>query len=263
MSKDLAVVNSNFIIPSVSEDLMASMNEELNGLTLTLDKVKIPSGGTTSFEVPSDDPDSPDMVKEIAGVIVDHYPLNSYWMEKYTGQNIAPNCYSTDNKVGLGTPGGSCGKCSYNQYGSADDGVSKLCKNSHRLYILQSGELYPIVITVPPTSLKPLSDYLAKRIVTKGLKSYGVVTKLTLKKEANSTGIAYSQLQFSLVEKLPEEQVQAMASFSKNIKGITRRDDVLDDQVDVAPIVDPETGDQQYAGPVVDPETGEVLEPLA
>ena len=228
MSNELTTTNG-YVIPTVNENVMSGIGEELEGLTLSLDKVKIPAGGGLAFEVPGEDPESPDSVKEIEGVIVDHYPLNSYWTEKYNGQNVAPNCYSTDSKTGIGTPGGECAKCPYNRFGSGEDGQSKACKNAHRLYILRSGELYPIVLTVPPTSLKPLSDYLAKRIITKGLRSYGVVTKLTLKKATNNTGITYSQVQFSLVEKLTPEQIETMKNYGESIKWVTRNIDLADE----------------------------------
>lgn len=246
MSKELTT-KTGYIIPNVSGSVTEGIAEELDGLNVSLDKIKIPAGGGLAFEVPGDDPDSPDSEKEVVGVIVDHYPLNSFWTEKYNGQNSAPSCYSTDNRTGFGNPGGECAKCPYNRFGSGEDGQSKACKNAHRLYILRSGELYPVTVTVPPTSLKPLSDYLAKRIVTKGLRSYGVVTKLTLKKATNNTGITYSQVQFSLVEILPEEQAEMMRSYGESIRPVTRSIDF---------------GDSDEVVPMVDTETGEVIEPL-
>lgn len=243
MSKnELMVTSAGYVIPSVSKEVMSGIGAELEGLQISLDKGKIPAGGGLAFEVPGDDPESPDSVKEITGVIIDHYPLNSYWTEKYNGQNVAPNCYSTDSRTGTGNPGGDCSKCPYNKFGSSDDGQSKACKNAHRLYILKSGELYPIVITVPPTSLKPLSDYLAKRIVTKGLRSYGVVTKLTLKKATNNTGIAYSQVQFTLAEKLTPEQTEVMKTYGESIRTVTRNIDFMDVE-ESASAIDTETGE--------------------
>lgn len=239
---ELMTTNTGYIIPTANEDLMKGICTELEGLQVSLDKCKIPAGGGLAFEVPGDDPDSPDSVKEIVGVIIDHYPLNSYWTEKYTGQNVAPNCFSTDSHTGIGTPGGECARCPYNKFGSGEDGQSKACKNSHRLYILRSGELYPLVLTVPPTSLKPLSDYLAKRIVTKGLRSYGVVTKLTLKKATNSTGISYSQVQFALVEKLTAEQAETMKAYGESLKSITRNIDFTDSDDETATL-NTETGE--------------------
>lgn len=244
MSNEIMKTNTGYVIPNVSNDVTEGIAEELNGLNISLDKVKIPAGGGLAFEVPGDDPDSPDSEKEIVGVIIDHYPLNSFWPEKYNGQNVAPECFSTDSRTGTGTPGGECLKCPYNKFGSGEDGQSKACKNAHRIYILRSGELYPMVVTIPPTSLKSLSDYLAKRVVTKGLRSYGVVTKLTLKKATNNTGIAYSQVQFSLVDKLTPEQTEMMKAYGDNLRCVTRNIDFTDDTVNV------------------DEETGEIIEPL-
>lgn len=239
---ELMTTTEGYVIPMITDEVMNGVASELEGLQISLDKGKIPAGGGLAFEVPGNDPESPDSVKEITGVIIDHYPLNSYWTEKYNGQNVAPNCYSTDSHNGIGSPGGDCSKCPFNKFGSGEDGQSKACKNAHRLYILRSGEMYPIVITVPPTSLKPLSDYLAKRIVTKGLRSYGVVTKLTLKKATNNTGIAYSQLQFTLVEKLTPEQTEIMKEYGENIKTVTRNIDFMDVEEPVVS-VDTETGE--------------------
>lgn len=244
MTIEIMKTNTGYVIPNVSNDVTEGIAEELNGLNISLDKVKIPAGGGLAFEVPGDDPDSPDSEKEIVGVIIDHYPLNSFWPEKYNGQNVAPECFSTDSRTGTGTPGGECLKCPYNKFGSGEDGQSKACKNAHRIYILRSGELYPMVVTIPPTSLKSLSDYLAKRVVTKGLRSYGVVTKLTLKKATNNTGIAYSQVQFSLVDRLTPEQTELMKAYSDNLRCVTRNIDFTDDTVNV------------------DEETGEIIEPL-
>ena len=249
MSNELIKTNNGYIIPNVSSNVTEGIAEELNGLNISLDKVKIPAGGGLAFEVPGEDPDSPESEKEIIGVIVDHYPLNSFWTEKYNGQNVAPNCYSTDNRIGIGTPGGECAKCPYNKFGSGEDGQSKACKNARRLYILRSGELYPVVVTIPPTSLKSLSDYLAKRIVTKGLRSYGVVTKLTLKKATNNTGIAYSQVQFAVVEKLSPENAEILKKFGESIRPITRNIDFMDTEEPAQPIVNTETGEIADATP--------------
>ena len=47
-----------------------SMAEELEGLEGGFDRVKIPSGGATMFELPGDEADEPEMVKEFSAVIL-------------------------------------------------------------------------------------------------------------------------------------------------------------------------------------------------
>lgn len=220
----LAVIE-NFELPAVSGNMGAAMAEEMEGLQLSFPRVRIPSGGGLAFEVPGDDPENPDTEKEIIGVIVDHHPVNAYWADKYAGANNPPDCSSMDGKVGMDQDGNRkpCNSCPMNEWGTAEDGRGKACKNMHRVYILREGEMLPLLLTLPPTSLKNLSDYIALRIVSKGMRSYGVVTKVSLKKAQNAGGINYSQAVFALAGKLAPAQVSAMAEYSLGIKSMTRR----------------------------------------
>ena len=130
-----------------------------------------------------------------------------------------------DGKVGMDQDGNRkpCNSCPMNEWGTAEDERGKACKNMHRLYIIREGEMLPLLLTLPPTSLKNLSDYIALRIVSKGMRSYGVVTKVSLKKAQNAGGINYSQAVFSLAGKLSPEQTKAMAEYSQGIRSITRQ----------------------------------------
>lgn len=220
----LAVIE-NFELPAVSGNMGAAMAEEMEGLQLSFPRVKIPSGGGLAFEVPGDDPENPDTEKEIIGVIVDHHPVNAYWADKYAGGNNPPDCSSMDGKVGMDQDGNRkpCNSCPMNEWGTAEDGRGKACKNMHRVYILREGEMLPLLLTLPPTSLKNLSDYIALRVVSKGMRSYGVVTKVSLKKAQNAGGINYSQAVFALAGKLAPAQAAGMAEYSKGIKVLTRQ----------------------------------------
>ena len=81
------------------------MAEELEGLEDGFDRVKIPSGGATMFELPGDEADEPEMVKEFSAVILHHHPVLQYYKEKYTGGSNPPDCGSFDGVTGEGTPG--------------------------------------------------------------------------------------------------------------------------------------------------------------
>lgn len=222
----------NFIVPTGN---VVIDTEELEGLNLSFDKVRIPSGGGTMWEVSCDNQDETEHMKEIDGVIVDHYPINAYFENEYTGEIVPPTCSSMDGKFGIGEPGGNCANCPLNKYGSADDGKGKKCKNLRRIYLLRSGEILPILITLPPTSIKNFSDYVSKRIVTKGMKTCDIITRLTLAVEKSNTGIKYSKVQFAIDRKLNDEEKATMRNFSENIKHTTRserleivQDDILE-----------------------------------
>jgi hypothetical protein len=235
--KDLMIKEENFVMPVMDNNLAQAMGEEMEGLPMTFTRVKIPTGGGLAFEIPGDDADNPEMAKEIIGVIVDHHPINAYWADKYSGGNNPPDCSSMDGKIGVGTPGGNCKTCPYNQFGS--DGAGKACKNMHRIYILRSGEAFPLLLTLPPTSIKNFGDYVLKRVISKGYRTYEVITKITLKRAQNSTGINYSQAQFSLVAPLSTEEKEFMRRYSESIKAVTRQL-VVDEYEDAPPPQDGE-----------------------
>jgi len=231
MAKKAATKNIKpiFEAPMLNPEIKKAMAEEMEGLEVAFDRAKILGGGGLLFEIPSDSQDEVQTVKEIEGVILDHHHVNGYWKAKYTGSNNPPDCGSIDGKFGEGSPGGDCRLCPLNQYGSHEDGKSKACKNMHRIYLLRSGEVLPILITLPPTSIKSFSNYLAKKIITKGLRSYGVITKITLKKAQSQGGIVYSQAQFNIADVLDEKTAKNMEELSRSLKATTRKVDTIED----------------------------------
>ena len=73
---------------------------------MSFERIKIPSAGSTVFEVPGENPGEPDTVKEFSAVILYHHPLYAYYKTKYTGGNQPPDCGSFDGITGEGDPGG-------------------------------------------------------------------------------------------------------------------------------------------------------------
>ncbi|MEG6566389.1 hypothetical protein V6B95_05375 [Thermoanaerobacterium saccharolyticum] len=50
-------------------NMAGMMAEELDGLDMSFERIKIPSAGSTVFEVPGENPGEPDTVKEFSAVI--------------------------------------------------------------------------------------------------------------------------------------------------------------------------------------------------
>lgn len=222
---------------------MEDMAEELNGLEGGFDRIKIPSGGMTVFEMPGETEDSPETVKEFSAVILYHHPILQYYREKYTGGSNPPDCGSYDGVTGVGNPGGVCAQCPLNQFGSGENG-GKACKNKRRIFILREGELIPILLTLPTGSMKEFAVYV-KRLLAKGRKSSSVVTRFSLQKVQNSGGIAYSQAKFAVDRVLTDEEQRYISAMAEQVKAFASRV-----AYDDAP------------GEIVDPETGEVMQPL-
>lgn len=222
----LATVNETaFAVATIAEEDLAAIATELSELSelgsISFDTIKIPAGGGLAFELPGDDPDTPEMATEIAGVIVHHHACNSWWEVDYDGSNNPPDCYSADGKIGVVAATGqicNCADCPRNQF--APDGSGKACKNMARIYILRPGDLFPMALNVPPTSLRPWKDYLAKRILLKGKRPGKVLTKFKLCREKNSGGIAYSKLVLAFGGDLSAADAAAVAKAAEYVKAI-------------------------------------------
>lgn len=215
-------------------------SQEMEGLNISFERIKIPSGGTTMFEIPGDNPEEPENMKEFSAVILYHHPLYSYYKDKYTGGSNPPDCCSTDGLFGYGIPGGKCSECTCNQFGSGDNG-SKACKNKRRLYILREGEIFPMILSLPASSLGDFSRYLMRQL-SKGNKSNMIVTRFSLKKAVSNSGISYSQVQFSPERRLTQEEYSFISSMSQQVKEFKNNVSYeAEDNLSIA--VDPETGE--------------------
>jgi len=224
-NKELATVSGNEVVVVKSGYMNAGLNlsallaEEMDGLTLSFDRIKVPAGGGLAFEVPGENPDSPDMAKEVKAVILYHHPVHGYYKEKYTGGNEAPNCGSIDGHTGVDTETGEikdCKDCLNNKFGSGENG-GKACKQKRRVYILRENEALPIILSLPTGSLADFSKYVM-RLLSKGKKSNMVVTKFTLKKAQNAGGINYSQVVCSPERELNGEEQSVIDGIPEQVK---------------------------------------------
>lgn len=224
MANELATIKTNYpaLDPEGFELTAQEVFEEMDGDMPDYPTIKIPAGGITSFEIPSDDPDNPEMVKALTGVIVYHHKSNAWWDGDGTPtEGQAPDCVSYDGKTGTGRPGGSCDTCPLNQFGSGEGGKGKACKNTERLYLVTDGSALPYRITVSPASLKAYRQYKTNQVM-KGRKVCDVVTEISLKKVTNTAGQPYSECVFKTVGLLDadtkalarkkREEVQVMAT---------------------------------------------------
>ncbi len=255
MANELVPVKEFNIIP-FDGDLATTIKEELDGLgEISFDIVKIPSGGGRAFEVPGDDPENPDTVTELIGIIVAHYPYNIYWAAEFTGDNTPPDCFSADGKIGIVTETGeqrACADCPLNEYGSGDKGIGKACQNKHKIFLLREGDVLPLELALPATSLKPFKEYVAKKVLlTKQPKKlWQVITKVTLKSAVSKTGIKYSQAAFARIGTLENDTeiessikaldaiIQAARKSSKEVERAMRFEEITDDgQLDDLPLI--------------------------
>ncbi|MBR2578821.1 MAG: hypothetical protein IKE41_01610 [Clostridia bacterium] len=217
MSKNELTVNTNQGYMNLANGgINGDFLEELSGLDNEFERIKIPAGGGTMFEFPSSNPDELDMIKEFSAVILYHHPMYVFYSSKFNGSNNPPDCLSIDGITGVGVPGGKCINCPKNKFGSGENG-SKACKNKHQMYLLREGEIFPVILSLPTSSNREFSRYI-KRLLSRGKKSDSVVTKFSLKKAVNKTGISYSQVQFSVARELDTKEIELIKNYSEQVK---------------------------------------------
>lgn len=244
-NNEVATVNNESFLALRDFNLSDVIAEEMSGLSASFERIKIPIGGGTVFEIPGDDPDDVETIKELSGVILYQHPLNAYYATKYKGGSNPPDCGSFDGVTGHGNPGGLCKNCPYNEFGSGENGA-KACKNRRRIYLLREGDVFPMMLSLPTGSLKGFTRYLM-RILPKYQSSNAVVTRFTLKKATSGTGVNYSQAQFAVARVLSAEEHDLIAAMTEQIKAMS---------------VNVGYDAEETIPSNVDPETGEIIEPL-
>ena len=213
-------VYQNFVLPTALDSDFSSedLADDMDGLQMTMQRVKIPGGGNLQFEIRSDDPDNPDYERKLVGVILYHHLANAYWPEgSEYDDNVPPFCQSFDGKQGYGEPGGVCAACAFNQFGSTANGSGKACKNMRQVYLLRSGEYLPLQLSLPPTSLRPFNDFMNLAFVARRRPSYSAIVEIGLKR-AESGGYTYSVATFRKVRDLEGEGLAAVKGYAANFK---------------------------------------------
>lgn len=211
----------SFLLPAMVEDgefTKEELAEDMDGLQMRFQKVKIPSGGMVQFELPSVDPENPDYVKTLEGVILFSHSNNAYWPEgSEFDEDTSPLCSSADGKTGVGEPGGICAACALNQFGTAPNGSGKACKNMRTLYLLRSGDYMPLQLSLSPTSLRPYNDFANQAFMLRRRASFGSVVQIGLKKASNGSN-EYSVATFRLLYDFEGEKLTQIRSYANSFR---------------------------------------------
>lgn len=216
----VTTTSNSFAVATMSEKAV----EQLAGIKLELPQLKIPSAGSTFFEI-DEEP-----IKELQGVIVLHGPRHVYFDKDFEGESTPPRCSSRDGIHGVWNldeqtedePTGevemrNCMDCPYSEFGSDKNGRGKACKEKHQIYILVSGKPLPFSMMLPVSSVSVLNAY-ATSLFNKGKFLNEVLTSFTLEKTTNKTGIVYSKIVMKKVRDLDENELAACAKVAETVK---------------------------------------------
>lgn len=221
------------IMASDPDLLAAVIKENLggNGLNINdLQKVVVPAGGARYWQIESDDGNQP--VTAIEGIIIHKGSPRAFWQKSIeeTGGNTQPDCSSTDGIHGIPGPEGAvkiktadngtmseCATCPLNQFGSARNGRGKACQEKELLYVLLPDRVLPIVLQIPPTSLRSLHDYMVKLVDSKDFRSYWqVATKFELE-TVKADPVNYSRVAPTRAANVAKSHIPQLKQFREQL----------------------------------------------
>lgn len=211
--EELAKVENNELAAFGGDDnLMDELTDLLGDAGgLAFDTIKVPAGGGKAWEIPTGDPENPDIKQKFNAVVVAVQKTNAYWARSVDeGGDAIPDCSSTDGKTGRNASGEclNCTKCPKNEFGSGNGGVGKACKNKLHLFCLLEGTAYPVKLSIPATSINRfLKEYAAKKLLLKKKSLDCVMTTFGLESAVNGAGTKYSKVTFALDHDLTAEEL--------------------------------------------------------
>lgn len=234
------------------DEAIALVEDQVEALdinpTTFLPRVKIPTGGATTWEVPTLEGSKPD--KELIGIPIDDHPARVMWLKTFeeTGGGQLPDCYSPDGKTGFGrplnedeetdadphsldppllqvqpgtrtivskptdevqgTPEWLCRGCPFNRWGSGKNG-GKACKQIHMVHLIPPDEMIPYTIIATPGSVNKVGSFFV-RLKGKYKRNHRTVIGLTLEQATNQQNLKYAQIVPRLVGVL-DQQSQALS----------------------------------------------------
>lgn len=206
----------------LTEILEANVGGQLN--EFDLDRIKIPTGGGTKWNVPT--LTGEEDVESLRGVIVYWKEPRAFWVDEFTGGGDPPDCSSPDSTIGTGmygpgsdgNPSGRCDDCPMSEWGSAGpDKKGQACKQMRVLFMVGPEQMLPQAVVLPPTSIKPIRKYFL-RLASRSVPFYGVITDLKLEKTKNAAGISYARVVPNVAERLDREAADEFHAYGQALK---------------------------------------------
>lgn len=223
-STELATIEPGGFVALTTEgaDVKEIIDELLGGEALSerdLPKVKIPSGGATTWEVPG--PMGLEPAKELRGILVHFKHVRGYWPdEQATG--TPPACHSQGpdhSAIGIGTPGGECKTCPLAQFGSdPKNGRGQACSKRELWFLLQEGTYLPLVLSMSPASLQNAGAYRKTTLANAGIRMTSVVTALTLEADTSPDGDKYARVVPKIGGRLTPEEAKAAQEYAASFR---------------------------------------------
>ena len=216
-------IGDNFLALSCTQshldELKEAFLENMAGENFTIrdiDRVKVPGEGATQWQVPSSS--GRRMVEKLQVILLDVLRPRAYWSKPYNEVGaVPPDCYSLDGENGIGTPGGKCFTCDFDQFGSTtkEGSNAKGCPEQRVIFTLRPDRLMPMIIQLPPTSIANVKEYRT-RLMNDAKKQSSVKTEITLEKVERDRQYPYSRATFKNIGSLTDEEKIGLSRYREH-----------------------------------------------
>jgi hypothetical protein len=233
---------SGFAIIDVPDahEVMAVAFDDLGVSGFELDRLRIPAGGMTVWEV--EGLEGTKHHEHLDVVIVATQAKQKAWWKVPVdegGSGVPPDCASKDARYGIGInsldPEAASGKhlcseCEWDKFESSrSGGKAKDCKDFAYLFCFREDSRLPSLLVVPATSLKALRKY-SMMLINAGKTIWTVKTRLALVKATSGAGISYSTLSLVHQGDLPPEGQEKMGQMAREFRDRMNEFDAFDDK---------------------------------
>lgn len=190
-------------------------------------QAKIPAGGGMAFNISTGNEEQDTSVSNFKGIIVSYHSHNVLFPETENGGMSAepPICQSPNGKQGIARDGDElrdCADCPHNQWRSGKNG-GKQCKNKRCLYIIAEGCTVPIMMTLPPMSVKPWEAYKSGLGIRR-MSPCDVVTEFSIAVKTSKNGIKYSTVRLKAIGYVSQEMKTAAQALGNEVRYIDEID---------------------------------------
>lgn len=122
----------------------------------------------------------------------------------------------------------ACEACPLAQFGSGKDGRGQACRQNRLLFLLTQDSALPMVIKVPPSSLRLVQGFFLK-LSGRAIPPWGAVLGFGLRKTQGGAGIEYAEIVPEFVAKLEPEALARIVATAEALKpSLMGRSEVAD-----------------------------------
>ncbi len=226
-----AVVEEEYLLLKSSPEEVEQAIKATSGRRVRvfdLERASLPGGKGKPSWIVTGGPEGEEFRDDITGIIIGIRDWRTWWRDAFgDGKKGPPSCASDDAINGHGDrsldgsdgPGvHDCLTCKWAKFGSNQKGGrGQDCSERRVIFLLTQETIYPMLLILPPTSIKPIDSYrMALEGRMKPLYLYEVT--LGIEKDKNTDGVDFSRIVLKRNRILSGDQLDRLKQISSSFQ---------------------------------------------